>query len=171
MTDAVSVLKEHESKLLAYINRRCRNMSQSEDVMQETLLRMLEQSRKTEIAQPLAYAYRVADSIIFAQARKVRLETGIGDSDFESELPLADEVLEHKQREAIFRQALEGLTPLRRTVFIKRHLERKSRQAIAEETGLSLEAVKKHLVRAMVQLADAIGAAEAGDKNKKQVTP
>ena len=33
MTDAVSVLKAHESRLLAYISRRCRDTSRSEDVI------------------------------------------------------------------------------------------------------------------------------------------
>lgn len=153
MTDIVSHLKAHERKLLAYIHRRCRDASLAEDVMQETLLRVMEQGRKTEITQPLAYAYRVADSVIFAQARKRKLETGIDDADFECAAPLADEMLDYKQRMAIFQTALAALPPMRRTVFIKRYLEGKSRQAIATEMGLSLEAVKKHLVRAMADLA------------------
>ena len=169
MTDAISVLKAHESKLLAYINRRCRNSSLSEDIMQETLLRVIEQSRKNEIEQPLAYAYRVADSVIFAQARKTGRETEIGDADFESDVPLADEVLEHKQRTEIFRKALAELTPLRRTIFVKRYLERKSRQEIADEMGIGLESVKKHVVRAMVDLSLATGARAAA--NKKQDAP
>ncbi|HEU0096530.1 MAG TPA: sigma-70 family RNA polymerase sigma factor [Rhizomicrobium sp.] len=168
MTDAISVLKAHESKLLAYINRRCRNSSLSEDIMQETLLRVIEQSRKNEIEQPLAYAYRVADSVIFAQARKTGRETEIGDADFESDVPLADEVLEHKQRTEIFRKALAELTPLRRTIFVKRYLERKSRREIADEMGIGLESVKKHLVRAIVDLSLATGAKAAESKNKKQ---
>ena len=172
MTDAISALKAQESKLLAYIRRRCRNASLSEDIMQETLLRVIEQSRKNEIAQPLAYAYRVADSVIYAQARKGRQETEIGDADFESDLPLADEVLEHKQRAAIFRQALAELTPLRRSVFVKRYLERQSRQAIADQLGISLESVKKHLVRAMADLARAMAIQALDDKNnKKQEAP
>jgi RNA polymerase sigma factor (sigma-70 family) len=174
MTDAISVLKAHESKLLAYIRRRCRDASLTEDIMQETLLRVIEQSRKNEIEQPVAYAYRVADSVIFAQARKTRLETEIGDADFESDVPPADEMLDHKQRMAIFETALAGLTPMRRSVFVKRYLERKSRQTIAEETGISLESVKKHLVRAMADLAQAAArgqAAQQDKNNKKQDAP
>lgn len=159
MTDAVSVLKAHESKLLAYIARRSRGAVQPEDILQETLLRVMEQSRKGEIAQPLAYAYRVADSILFAEARKGQLETGLGDADFDSGQPPADEVLEHKQRTAIFARALAGLPAMRRAVFVRRHVERKSRQEIADEFGISLEAVKKHLVRAMADMTRAIAAA------------
>jgi len=139
--------------------------------MQETLLRVIEQSRKNQITQPLAYAYRVADSVIFAQARKARKETGIGDADFESELPLADEVLEYKQRAAIFRKALAKLPPMRRAVFIERYLEQKSRQTIAEEFGISLESVKKHLLRAMADMAQATVFQAPDGKYKKQDAP
>jgi RNA polymerase sigma factor (sigma-70 family) len=173
MTEAVAVLKAHESKLLAYIRRRCRDASLSEDVMQETLLRVIEQSRKSAIAQPLAYAYRVADSVIYAQARKGRRETGIGDANFESLTPLADETLDHKQRMAIFHTALQELTPLKREIFAKRYLEGSSRQDIADQLGMSVEAVKKHLVRAMAELARAMALAgtEAGSEKNKQAKP
>lgn len=139
--------------------------------MQETLLRVIEQSRKNRIDQPVAYAYRVADSVIFAQARKQKRETGIGDADFESAAPLADETLEYKQRTVIFEKALSGLTPMRRAVFVKRYLDGKSRQAIATEMGLSLEAVKKHLVRAMADLATATQDHAKGRNNKTGEAP
>jgi RNA polymerase sigma-70 factor (ECF subfamily) len=173
MTEAISILKRHEKKLLAYIHRRCRDRFSSEDVLQETLLRIIEQSRKSQIANPVAYAYRVADSVIYAHARKGMLEIEIGDADFECEAPLADEVLEYKQRTAIFEEALLRLTPLRRDIFIRRHIEGKSRQRIAEELNLNLEAVKKHLVRAMAELTLGVsrerqrGAVD--DDNKKAV--
>ena len=142
--------------------------------MQEVLLRVVERGRKVEIAQPLAYAYRVADSVIFALARKGKRETGIGDADFESELPLADEILEYKQRLEIFAQALDRLGPLRRQIFIKRYIDGKSRHEIADEQGMNIEAVKKHLVRAMAELAHVMDdmAAEGVDaKNDKRVMP
>ncbi|MGC6766824.1 RNA polymerase sigma factor [Escherichia coli] len=37
---------------------------------------------------------------------------------------------------------------------MQRHLDGKSRAEIAEALGLSLESVKKHLVRAMIDLAE-----------------
>ncbi len=165
MTEAVSVLKRHEKKLLAYIARRYRNASSSEDILQETLLRVIEQSRKSEIVNPVAYAYRVADSVIYGLARKGRLETELGDADYESDAPLADEVLDYKQRVALFQEALLRLTPLRRRIFLLRHVEGKSRQRIAEELNVNLEVVKKHLVRAMAELTFAISdAREDGDE-------
>lgn len=162
MHHAVAELRRHERKLLSYISRRRGDPSTSEDILQETLLTVIEQSRKQEISNPLAYAYRVADSLIFSQARRSRREEAIGEDDFECELPLADEVLEHKQRAEIFEAVLRRLSPVRREVFIRRHLDGQSRQEIADAMRLNVESVKKHLVRAMADLTAAAAEASRG---------
>jgi RNA polymerase sigma-70 factor (ECF subfamily) len=159
MKDPLAELRPHAPKLLGYITRRHGDASRAEDILQETLLTIIRQSGKREIAYPVAYAYRVADSLIYAQARRDRREQGFGDKDYGCDLPLADEVLEHKQRVAIFEQALLQLSPLRRDIFVRRHMDGQSRQQIAEDLQMNLEAVKKHLVRAMVELAGAMDVA------------
>lgn len=155
---------------MAYISRRDRNPSASEDILQETLLRLLEQSKKKAIHDPMAYAFRIADTVIFASARKRKRETDLGDMDFASDMPQGDQVLEYKQRAAIFRDALLAMPRTKREVFVKRHIEGKSRQRIADETGLSVEAVKKQLLRAMAELAslnDALESPAKGNENKR----
>lgn len=140
-------------KLRSYVRKRMRDPDGVEDVVQEALVRVMEQERRQAIEHPLAYAYRVADSVIIAGARKGQR---LGDAempDLMCDLPLADEVLDYRQRYARFEAALARLTPARRAVFRMRHMDGRSRQEIAEELGLSVEAVKKHLVRAMADLA------------------
>ncbi len=124
------------------------------------MLRLIEQSQKQDLANPLAYAYRVADSVVYAEARRSRVMADPLDFDLPCDLPLADEVLEQKQRVVVFESTLSKLSPTRRRIFIKRHLEGQSRQAIADDMNMSVEAVKKHLVRAMVDLAEALDARE-----------
>lgn len=153
MSDSIFQSQEVRRRLLAYILRRDRNPALSEDVLQETLLRLLEQSQKRAILDPMAYAFRIADTVIFARARQRKREIEIGDMDFACEAPAGEQVVEYKQRTALFRDALLAMPQMRRAVFVKRHLEGKSRGEIAKETGLSLEAVKKHLLRAMAELA------------------
>lgn len=153
MSDGIFQSADVRQRLLAYIRRRDRHPASSEDVLQETLLRLLEQTRKKTIDDPMAYAFRIADTVIFARARQRRRETELGDLDFECNAPQGDQVLEYKQRMGLFRDVLLGMTPVRRAVFVKRHLEGKSRGQIAEEMNLSLEGVKKHLLRAMVELS------------------
>ena len=167
MEHALAELNKHEKRLLAYIMRRHRDPSGAEDILQETMMRVVEQSRKQELTNPAAYAYRVADNVIYGLAKRRKREAELGDQDFECELPLADEQLEYKQRLALFQKALDRLPPLRRKVFAKRHLEGRSRDEIARELDLSVEAVKKHLVRAMTDLTIAMTQARAPSPSEK----
>jgi RNA polymerase sigma-70 factor (ECF subfamily) len=160
MGSAVSEILKHESRLLAYISRRIRDKSRATDILQEAMVRLIEQTQKQDLANPLAYAFRVVDSVIYADARRAPVDSEQLDFDLQCDLPLADEILEQKQRVQVFQEALARLSPVRRAVFEKRHIDGKSRQVIAEEMNITLEAVKKHLVRAMVELAEALAGAE-----------
>lgn len=165
MTDAASQLSAGLGRLRSYVRKRMRDPGGMEDVVQETLVRVIEQERRQVIEQPLAYAFRVADSVIMAGARKAARETELDEFELVCNLPLADEVLDYRQRLGRFEAALERLTPQRRTVFRMRHIDGRSRQDIAAEMNLSVEAVKKHLVRAMADLTLSLGddwAPEAG---------
>lgn len=162
MSGIASELERQRRKLLSYIFRRDRDLGRSEDIVQEVMLRVLEQSQKQEIGNPLAYAYRVADSVIYAKAGHADFASEPLNDDFVCDRPLADEVIQHRERVEIFQSALLKLTPLQREIFVKRHVDGKSRQEIAEQLDMSLEAVKKHLVRAMAELARAIETAEGG---------
>lgn len=169
MSDAASPLLAGMTRLKNYVRKRMRDPEGVEDVVQETLARVMEQERRQAIEHPLAYAFRVADSVIVSDVRK-RRQTGrqvglLADAhpleldplELVCDMPLADEVLDYRERFARFETALARLTPMRRTVFRLRHIDGKSRQEIADELGLGLEAVKKHLVRAMADLALALG--------------
>lgn len=161
MSRVVLELEGQRRKLLSYIFRRDRNRVRSEDILQEVMLRVLEQSRKQDIANPLAYAYRVADSVIYAKSDRAERDASEPlNDDLVCDYPLADEVLHHREKVQIFESALRKLTPLQREIFIRRHFDHKSRQEIADLLGLSVEAVKKHLVRAMAELAGAIETAQ-----------
>jgi len=160
MSSAVLEILKHESRLLAYISRRVRDKSRAADILQEAVVRLIEQTQKQALDNPLAYTFRVVDSVIYADARRTAPESEQLDLNLLCGLPLADEVMEQKQRVQIFQAALMKLSPTRRAVFVKRHVDGMSRQAIAEEMKLNLEAVKKHLVRAMVELENVLAVAE-----------
>lgn len=160
MSNANSPLLAGMGRLKSYVRKRMRDPDGVEDVVQETLARVMEQERRQSIEHPLAYAFRVADSVILADVRKGGAASRAGNEfdplELVCDMPLADEVLDYRERFARFEAALVRLTPMRRTVFRLRHVDGKSRQEIADELGLSLEAVKKHLVRAMADLAQAL---------------
>ena len=156
MSKAVTEIMSQEHRLRSYILRKGRTVSESQDVVQETLTRVLEQSAKRPIDNPMAYAFRVADSVMAAQGRGHEARAEALDEDLRCEAPLADDILEHNERARLLRDVLSRLSETRREVFLKRNLEGKSRQVIADEMNMSVEAVKKYLVRAMAEISLAL---------------
>ena len=172
----ISELLSQKDRLKGYASRRMRDTSQVEDVVQEALLRIVEQMSRTTIENPLAYAYRVLDSVIYAQHRKAPVIHDPVDEQIVCDQPLVDEQVEYRERFRQFAGRLSDMPPLRRQVFVMRHIDGLSRDAIAVRLGLSVEAVKKHLVRAMSDLARANLKAsgkpglDGAPKNKKMGT-
>lgn len=148
-------LMSDRTALVGYVTRRCSDASQVDDVIQETHLRLIEQTRKRSIENLMAYAYRVADSVLYRMRRKRpdSLPAQLCEDTLQCELPLVDEQVVHRERLRQLSGRLEGMSPMRRQVFIKRHLDGLPRAVIAQQLGISVEAVKKHLVRAMADLA------------------
>ncbi len=153
MSDVGGLLSAAQARLLAYARRRLRDPEQAGDVVQETMMRVIEQHGRSCIDQPVAYAFRVVDSVIYGRARHARHVHEPIDADLVCDRPLPDELLDYRQRFTRFERALAAIPAQRRTAFVKRHIDGKSRGEIAEEMGISIEAVKKHLVRAMADLA------------------
>ncbi|PTT35526.1 RNA polymerase subunit sigma-70, partial [Stenotrophomonas sp. HMWF022] len=70
MTAANAWIAEGRERLLTYVRRRIREPEQAEDIVQEAIMRVIEQERKQVIDQPLAYGFRVADSVIYNRGRR-----------------------------------------------------------------------------------------------------
>ena len=121
--------------------------------LNDNMLDISDVGQKTEIAAPLAYAFRIADSIILKEARLARRVGEMPEAEPQSETPGPEQRVDYQQRLARFQTALSEMPKLRRTVFVKRHLGDQSRAEIAKELGISVESVKKHLVRARQELA------------------
>lgn len=138
-------------RLLTYIRNRIRNPADAEDVYQETMVRMLERARSGGLQQPVPYALRVAHSVILDRAAIP--VSDLLDEDIACDQPGAEQRLSDRQRLAAFKRALDAMPPLRREVFTRKRIQGQSREEIAQALGMNEEAVKKHLTRALAQLA------------------
>lgn len=122
------------------------------DIYQETIATMLSRPEPERIQNPIAYALTVAKHLVFRLGHKseVPLEAEHDLPDPQTDLEL--QLVKQQQQQAL-QQALAALPPLRREVLIRRRLKQQSREQIAQELGISEEAVKKHISRALAQLA------------------
>ena len=100
----------------------------------------------------LAYALTVAKHLVFRHSQPQLQSLQPEDDLVDPNTDLEQQLLAQEQQR-LLQQALASLPPLRRDVLIRRRLKQQSREQIARELGISEEAVKKHISRALAQLA------------------
>ncbi len=143
--------------LMRFLSRHVRDESVREDLVQESLVRLLVFSRRQTIENFAAAARFIAWNVMRDHFRRHRRTSAEPlDQDYSGDAPLPDQVLLHKQRLQRFIELLDQMPPLRREVFIRRRLHGQSHAEIAQALDLTQDAVEKHIVRGMRQLGEAI---------------
>lgn len=146
-------LIEGSSQIKRYLNRHGSDASDVADYYQEAVVRVLEKAREQSIRNPVAYAMTIAKNLMAAPSRTIALSD---DMDPECPAPTPEQQAESDERFRHLQAVLQRMPPLRRGVLIRRRLHGESREAIARSLGISEEAVKKHITRAMSDLQQAI---------------
>ncbi|HTS76882.1 MAG TPA: sigma-70 family RNA polymerase sigma factor [Bryobacteraceae bacterium] len=168
--DAYRVLVERHSRSvfrLAY--RMTGNEQDSEDVVQETFLRAYKQLHRWEARSSFStWLYRIAAnySLDLVRRRQRHGEVGMTENAGESEtdlvraLPSAepgpDRLLFSDRVQQRVAETLDALSRQERTAFVLRHFEGQSIEEIAAALGLSGNAAKHSIFRAVQKLRRAL---------------
>ena len=138
--------------LRRFIANRVNAKQDIDDLVQETILRTLKSTHHRKIDNLVAYAVTTAKTVVFDYWRSNNIEQ----EEFDEETNAPCNSLEAQQLNSIRLEAVsaivESMPALRREVFIRRRLEGQSREEIAKELNISLDAVKKHINRALTDL-------------------
>ena len=156
------LVREHRPALLRYFQRKGIHPPDDEDAVQEVFVRL---ARRDGLADQVASL----DAYIFAAAAHVATDLhrrgasrGAGKHDPYDEALHApedygpEEVFQGRQALDLVRMALKELPERTRTVFILARLEHMRQAEIARRLGVSVNAVEKHLHRAVVHLAERV---------------
>jgi RNA polymerase sigma factor (sigma-70 family) len=144
--------------LQRFVEARLRDRSDSEDLVQETYLRLCDYRQTRSVADVGAFCFAVARNLIRDHVRRLRATPIAADlpDDIACPAPRADEILAYRERVEVLTRALRAMPALRREVFFRRRLDGQPIAAIAAELGLSVAAVEKHVVRALADLRAAL---------------
>lgn len=142
--------------LSRYVRARTSRADVVEDVVQETLSRLVHQSRVQTLVSVYALGFRIAANLLIDHHRHDTRYAAEPVEEPASQAPLPDRVLAGRQEVAILRQALAAMPPLRRDVLVRRRLQGQSCAAIARDLGLSPKAVEKHITRGLADLHKAM---------------
>lgn len=140
--------------LYTWIRKRLDNHFDAADLTQDTFLRIHARQNVDTITQPRAYLMTVAKGIVSHFYRRKSLE----DTYLEYIALFPDSVTSSLEQQQIILQTLEQIDALLnelphhvKTVFLMSQIEGKKYQTIANELGMSLISVKRHMKQAYVQ--------------------
>lgn len=139
-----------------FLSRGVRTEDEACDLVQETLLRVLQRvSRGEPLESPEAYSLGVAKNVFFEYCRRVqranRHEGLSGVLDLAgTEDPLSDAL--SSSRKLIVRKALELLPTRMKLLLVRRFVEEVPSRTIAREEGISTDAVDMRVYRAKREL-------------------
>lgn len=157
------VFVEIRAALLRFLQLRGASSADAEDIVQEVHLKLLAE-KIGPVAEPRAYLYRMASNILSGLRRtadrRMRREEdwmGVyGGSDGErDERPSIETELVAREQLAILQRILDGLPERTRMIFRRFRVDGEAQRAIAENLGISVSAVEKHLARAYAEIAAA----------------
>ena len=148
----------HESSLKRFIGRFMRSSHDVEDIAQEAFLRAYAVEQSRSIEQPKSFLFRIAKHAALSQlSRKSQQITDyIEDSDESSVIPTedsAEDLVSARQILGLHCEAVAELAPQCRHVYLLRKVHGLSHKEIAEQLGIAVSTVEKHLIKA-VELCD-----------------
>ena len=141
----------YRSELLGYCCRICGNMSDAEDLLQETFIKALSHLDLLEDLnekQRRAWLYKVARNLFYDSCRRRTLEI--------NSLPQAEEADDGGFSEVETAMILSALPPELSRLFARRYLDGCTSKELAEEYGLSPSGVRAALSRARKLLREGL---------------
>jgi RNA polymerase sigma factor (sigma-70 family) len=154
--------------LMTFFLRRIKDRSLAEDLTQDVLLKVVRACEKGQIERADSYVFKVAINLLRDQRRRA-LRTGPAvfvpieedrDGPLETQLVEAispERVLLSEDSLADVLRSLEELGELTRNIFILFRLENMKQKDIAALYGIGQSTVEKHVVKAVLHLANRYG--------------
>ena len=161
------LVNRYERKIFRLAKHITQNEEDAEDVLQDTFLKAYEHVSEFQ-EQSKFYTWLVRIAVNEALMKLRKRKTGkifsldetvdTGEENVAREIAVWDDNPEQRYSQeelrGILRQAIDGLSPLFRTVFVLRDIDELSTEETASVLGISVPAVKSRLLRARLQLRD-----------------
>lgn len=153
----------HEPGLRSWLRRSARlSDADIDDLIQETYAILFTRPSVAEIADPRAYTYQVARSILLQNLRRAKVVTieavaDVSSLNITAAAPSAEQLVEGYCELQRVTDAIEAMPAQTRRAFWMRRVEGLSQREVAQALGLSENTVEKHIMRGIRSLMDQFG--------------
>ncbi len=156
-----SAVLPYEAELLRQARRWVGNEDEARDLLHEAYAQLLQLKAWDRIANPAAYAVRIIRNSALQRMRRARIVpmrqfAALEELDFPDPAPDGFAVAAGREDLRRMMLAVDALPAACRRVVLLRKFEDLPPRAIAEQLGLSLSTVEKHLARGLLLLARAM---------------
>lgn len=147
-------VKPYESELRGYLYHRLGELSEVEDIVQESYKRIIEVRKNENIEAPKRLLFTIAKNLMmdFFRRKSVSQTSFVGEMDdffvFDEEPSPCDQISQNEEIAAL-REAIETLPPKCRTILLLRRMENLSYREIATRLKISERTVETQLSRAL----------------------
>lgn len=149
------------SDLLRHLTRRLGRENDAADVMQDTFLKLQSIPADLDIRNERSYLFRIADNLATDHLRRQQKIgqrfASMEDFDSPDKAPLADQVVDYRQRLARLEDAIAELPDRQRQVFLMHKYDGLSHSEIAMELRISRSAVEKLIMKALAHCRNRLG--------------
>ena len=167
------LIMRHKRKVFTYILIIVRNREQTEDLFQETFLKVfksLKEGKYTDDGHFLNWMMRIAHNLIIDNVRKEKRLKTVSRDDYDYDIfnqrkfheSYSEQVVVRNEVEHDVRRLIEKLPEVQKQVVIMRHFMDMSFKEIAEETSVSINTALGRMRYALINMRRII--------NEKQMT-
>lgn len=150
---------DHARSLRNFIYYKFGDAEQSDDVVQESFIRLWKNCAKVTLATAKGFLYKVAINLSMSLKRseKVQLNYKVQAVKVEFDQESPEYVMLEKEFMDRITEAISSLPDKQREVFLMNRVEKKTYKEIAELSGVSVKAIEKSMHKALLKLRDKIG--------------
>ena len=166
-------LEENAPRLTRFLTARTRDAALAEDLLQQARVKLLEMKANPAPDDPLAYLYRLLENQVRDHRRSEGArdqrnrdwgEGGEGVTALRADPVTPEQNTLDRDYLARVLAARDTLPERTKTIFLAYRVEGHSQKDIADQQGISLSAVEKHLQRAYRLVADIRKKLDAGSR-------
>lgn len=159
--------QRHSKTLKAFLTQKLPTSQDAEDVMQDTFVRLMARSGEgvasiESMASPESYMYRTAANLAIDKLRQQKVRTAQSldaelEETIECQLPSPLRQVELTQRMVRLEACVHRLPPKCREAFILNKYHQLTYREVAQQMGISVSMVEKHLIKALERIDNDLG--------------
>lgn len=157
----INIVTNYNGALFRYFRKATRDPCDAEDLTQEVYCKLARLEDEEALAKTENYLFRIASNVLRDKNRRDRVRMRDKSVPYDDALkkdpsPSPEQIIDGREQYGYFLKALKDLSPRAQEVFVLSRFEDLTYRQIAQRCGISVNTVKKHMVKAMAGLKAAL---------------